>query len=115
MRLIDADELIKQGWVLTRHGASNCLIGIKSIADVPTAFDIDDVAKEHKNMDVENSKRKGYLFVSLFFAISNMIAFLLGNNVIEYFNLVISCLCFICVGMDLKRIMDEKLHDMENK
>lgn len=61
MRLIDADELIKQGWILKRHGRSNCLIGTKSIADVPTAFDpdyvvkqldrlYDDVLKEYRNM-----------------------------------------------------------------
>lgn len=46
MRLIDAEKLINEGWVLTRHGASNCLIGIKSIADVPTAFDPDYVIKQ---------------------------------------------------------------------
>ena len=36
MRLIDADKLIEDGWVLTKHGASNTVTGIKSIADVPT-------------------------------------------------------------------------------
>ena len=36
MRLIDADKLIKDGWVLTKHGESNAVTGIKSIADVPT-------------------------------------------------------------------------------
>ena len=46
MRLIDAEKLINEGWVLTRHGVSNCLIGIKSIADVPTAFDPDGVVKQ---------------------------------------------------------------------
>lgn len=51
MRLIDADELIKQGWVLTRHGVSNCLIGVKSIADVPTAFDIDVVLNQLNELD----------------------------------------------------------------
>ena len=35
MRLIDADKLIKDGWVLTKHGESNCVIDTKSIADVP--------------------------------------------------------------------------------
>lgn len=37
MRLIDADKLIKEGWVLERHGESNRFITRKSIADVPTA------------------------------------------------------------------------------
>ena len=36
MRLIDADKLIEEGWILERHGESNKLIGVKSIADVPT-------------------------------------------------------------------------------
>ena len=36
MRLIDADKLIKEGWVLERHGESNRFITRKSIADVPT-------------------------------------------------------------------------------
>lgn len=36
MRLVDADELIKQGWRLERHGQSNELVGVMSIADVPT-------------------------------------------------------------------------------
>ena len=36
MRLIDADKLIKDGWVLTKHGESNSVIDTKSIADVPT-------------------------------------------------------------------------------
>ena len=36
MRLIDADALAKNGWVLERHGVSNTLIERMSIADVPT-------------------------------------------------------------------------------
>lgn len=36
MRLIDADLLIKDGWVLERHGVSNHLLSVKSLADVPT-------------------------------------------------------------------------------
>lgn len=36
MRLIDADPLIKDGWVLERHGVSNHLLSVKSLADVPT-------------------------------------------------------------------------------
>ena len=36
MRLIDADKLIKEGWVLERLGESNRFITRKSIADVPT-------------------------------------------------------------------------------
>lgn len=51
MRLIDAEKLINEGWVLTRHGVSNCLIGIKSIADVPTAFDIDYIIKKLDELD----------------------------------------------------------------
>lgn len=35
-RLIDADALAKNGWVLERHGVSNTLIERMSIADVPT-------------------------------------------------------------------------------
>lgn len=36
MRLIDADALAKNGWVLERHGVSNTLLERMSIADVPT-------------------------------------------------------------------------------
>lgn len=35
-RLIDANELIKDGWILERHGQSNCVLSVMSIADVPT-------------------------------------------------------------------------------
>ena len=35
-RLIDADKLINDGWVLERHGVSNKLLSSMSIADVPT-------------------------------------------------------------------------------
>ena len=48
MRLIDADKLIEDGWRLERHGVSNVLVGIKSIADVPTAYDLDAVVKKLK-------------------------------------------------------------------
>lgn len=54
MRPIDADKLIEEGYVLTRHGTSNCVITTKSIADVPTAFDIDNVVKKlayYENLD----------------------------------------------------------------
>lgn len=68
MRLIDAEKLINEGWVLNRHGVSNCLIGIKSIADIPTAFDLDDIMKrldrlyddalkEHRNTNVSTHER----------------------------------------------------------
>lgn len=46
MRLIDADELIKGGWRLERHGQSNELIGIKSLADIPTAYNMDNVIEQ---------------------------------------------------------------------
>ena len=36
IRLIDAAPLIKDGWVLEKHGVSNCVVGRKSLADVPT-------------------------------------------------------------------------------
>ena len=36
-RYIDADKLIADGWVLERHGTSNKLLQVMSIADVPTA------------------------------------------------------------------------------
>jgi hypothetical protein len=36
MRPVDADKLIEEGYVLTKHGISNCVITTKSIADVPT-------------------------------------------------------------------------------
>lgn len=49
-RLIDADKLIEQGWRLERHGQANELIGIKSIADVPTAYDVDKVMEEVKKL-----------------------------------------------------------------
>ena len=37
MRLIDADALIKEGYVLEKRGVSNSSLGTMSIADVPTA------------------------------------------------------------------------------
>ena len=43
MRLIDADKLIEQGWRLERHGQSNELVGVMSLADVPTAFNVEEV------------------------------------------------------------------------
>ena len=46
-RLIDADKLIEQGWVLTRHGIGNRLIERKSIADVPTSCELDDLMEEN--------------------------------------------------------------------
>ena len=36
-RYIDADKLIADGWVLERHGTSNKLLQVMSIADVPIA------------------------------------------------------------------------------
>lgn len=36
VRLIDAAPLIKDRWVLEKHGVSNCVVGRKSLADVPT-------------------------------------------------------------------------------
>lgn len=36
-RYIDADRLIADGWRLERHGISNKLLQVMSIADVPTA------------------------------------------------------------------------------
>lgn len=55
MRLIDADKLIKDGWVLTKHGASNTVTGIKSIADVPTESEnsiFTDVHREYLNKQI---------------------------------------------------------------
>ena len=46
MRLIDADKLIKDGWVLTKHGESNTVTDIKSIADVPTEREFDALYEE---------------------------------------------------------------------
>ncbi len=36
MRLVNIDPLIQEGWVLERHGVSNTLLAVKSLADVPT-------------------------------------------------------------------------------
>lgn len=55
------------------------------------------------------------LVISLLFAVLNILVFLFNDSVLGYFNLIVGCLCFICAGMDLKRIMDEKLDDMKNK
>lgn len=43
MRLINADKLIEEGWVLTRHGQSNKVLTTMSIADVPTAFSTEEL------------------------------------------------------------------------
>lgn len=39
MRPIDADKLIEQGYVLEKHGKTGEVLGIKSLADVPTVED----------------------------------------------------------------------------
>ena len=41
VRLIDAAPLIAGGWVLERHGISNCVIGRMSLADVPVVDFVD--------------------------------------------------------------------------
>ena len=46
MRLICADKLIEQGYILERHGESNKLLCSKSIADIPTAYDVEAVVKQ---------------------------------------------------------------------
>lgn len=43
-RLIDADKL--DGYILTKHGESNKVLCSKSIADVPTAYDVEAVVKQ---------------------------------------------------------------------
>lgn len=45
-RYIDADRLIADGWRLERHGISNKLLQVMSIADVPTA-DVVEVKRGH--------------------------------------------------------------------
>ncbi len=44
MRLIDADKLIEEGYVLTKYTKSGCLTNKISIADVPSAYE----EEEHK-------------------------------------------------------------------
>lgn len=68
MRLIDADQLIKDGWHLRRSGRSNRTLGTMSIADVPTAYDLDSVLQRLaiegvKALDLcdNNSRYKGYI------------------------------------------------------
>ena len=46
MRLIDADKLIEDGWHLVKSGRSNRTLGVMSIADVPTAYDLDKVVEQ---------------------------------------------------------------------
>lgn len=58
MRLIDADKLIRDGWRLERHGQSNELVGVKSLADVPTAFDLGGVV-EQLEKEIEWAKCHG--------------------------------------------------------
>lgn len=45
-RYIDANRLIADGWRLERHGISNKLLQVMSIADVPTA-DVVEVKRGH--------------------------------------------------------------------
>ena len=47
VRLIDANKLAREGWVLTRHGIGNRLVERKSLADVPTAYDIENLLEEN--------------------------------------------------------------------
>ena len=68
MRLIDADKLIEQGYILTKHGESNRM----SISDVPTAFDLEmvlgeldeehqSVIREEKRCDGRDKRRLNYI------------------------------------------------------
>lgn len=61
MRLIDADQLIKDGWHLERSGRSNRTLGRMSIADVPTAYDLEEklqrLKAEYKPIDT--TRRNG--------------------------------------------------------
>lgn len=47
MRLVDADKLIAEGWHLERSGRSNRTIATMSLADVPTAYDVDSLLEEN--------------------------------------------------------------------
>lgn len=47
VRLIDANKLIKEGWVLHRQGIGNKLVERKSLEDVPTAYDIEPLLEEN--------------------------------------------------------------------
>lgn len=55
MRLIDADKLIEEGWILERHGISNRLLSVKSIADVRTAYDLEKVVAELEEAEKDAS------------------------------------------------------------
>lgn len=59
MRLIDADQLIKDGWHLVRSGRSNKTLSTMSIADVPTAYDPNKIVEqleELKRAKLERAK-----------------------------------------------------------
>ena len=64
MRLIDADELINQGYEIVVDGwqYDTCNKSI-DIDDIPTAYDVDKVVKELNKLDVKAIKRyKGGTF-----------------------------------------------------
>ena len=54
------------------------------------------------------------LFIfGLSMAVLNLISFFINDNILGYINLIISCLCFFCSGMDLQRIA-YKIKDKNN-
>lgn len=56
-RYIDADRLIADSWMLERHGKSNKLLQVMSIADVPTADVVEVVrCKDCEYWQSKNSK-----------------------------------------------------------
>lgn len=50
----------------------------------------------------------GLLIFDLSIAILNMVSFFINQNIMGYVNFVIGCLCFVCVGMQLKEVVDKK-------
>lgn len=60
MRLIDADKLIEDGWHLERSGRANKTIGRMSIADVPTAYNLDEVLQRMENEKEDDSHSLTY-------------------------------------------------------
>ena len=50
MRLIDADKLVANGWLLCREKSPNHITVVQSIADVPTAYNMEKVVAELEEM-----------------------------------------------------------------
>lgn len=54
MRLIDVERYMKNGYVLTKHGESNVVENVKSLADIPVVT-ISDIINDYKEGSLDTN------------------------------------------------------------